>query len=131
MWHVCTADAFSCEGGERPNDHESRQVLAEYPWRDSTGAFLQLPLSPPVEDISRYIVFFSRTQGKDLNDADCHPDQPLRGTSRRGGTLPPGVARSRRAPAAGPRLSPHPSPPFTKTPVNTSPLLSVRNRDPP
>src|SRR5258708_19736848 len=71
---------------------------------------MQLPISPPGYALSRYIVLFARAKGKDPSYANRHPDQSVRGASRRGGTLPPGVARSSRAPATDTWLSLHPTP---------------------
>src|SRR5258707_1896248 len=85
-------------------------VLAGFSAGDFTSFFMQLPISPPVYALSRYIVLFSRAKGKDPSYANRHPDQSVRGASRRGGTLPPGVARSSRAPATDTWLSLHPTP---------------------
>src|SRR5260370_10943802 len=85
-------------------------VLAGFSAGDFTSFFMQLPISPPVYALSRYIVLFSRAKGKDPSYANRHPDQSVRRASRRGGTLPPGVASSSRAPATDTWLSLHPTP---------------------
>src|SRR5260370_29460870 len=85
-------------------------VLAGFSAGDFTSFFMQLPISPPVYALSRYIVLFSRAKGKDPSYANRHPDQSVRGASRRGGTLPPGLARISRPPATDTRLSLHPTP---------------------